>query len=198
MYIVSNYTWSGQYIFTKGQWTSLPGVPNRAIDISGLLQAHCSAGMQRPYMGQNTTSSVYNPRCMRVHRMLPDFMVPYKQYSEETIAWVLDEAVSCNDLDTEDFPSESTMKRWNQWLIRTYYSPIIKCRTLHLSHSIHTVLPAAHRVEVCKVPSGKAVRNLPRLKNNPLKISFQGHKWNIYQFTYCIKVAFRQRIPCFW
>ena len=31
-------------------------------------------------------------------------------------------------------------------------------RPLHLSHSIHTVLPATHRVEVCKVSSGKAVR----------------------------------------
>jgi hypothetical protein len=29
--------------------------------------------------------------------------------------------------------------------------------SLHLSHSTHAVLPAAHRVEVCKVSSGKAV-----------------------------------------
>ena len=30
-------------------------------------------------------------------------------------------------------------------------------RPLHLSHSTHAVLPAAHHVEVCKVSSGKAV-----------------------------------------
>lgn len=50
--------------------------------------------------------------------MLPDFMVPYKHYPEETIAGVLDEVVSCNDSDTEEFPTESTMKRWEQWFIR--------------------------------------------------------------------------------
>ena len=43
---------------------------------------------------------------------------------------------------------------------------------LPLSHI--TVLPAAHRVEVCKVPSGKAVRDFPQL-NIILKTSvFQG------------------------
>lgn len=50
--------------------------------------------------------------------MLPDFMVPYKQYPEETIAGVLDEVVLSTDSDSEDFPSESTMKRWKQWFIR--------------------------------------------------------------------------------
>ena len=39
-----------------------------------------------------------------------------------------------------------------------------------------TVLPAAHRVEVCKVSSGKTVKNSPRFKYNPLKTSFQGHR----------------------
>lgn len=30
IYIVSDYTWVGQYIFTKGQWISVPGMSNRA------------------------------------------------------------------------------------------------------------------------------------------------------------------------
>ena len=47
-------------------------------------------------------------------------------------------------------------------------------RPLHLSHSTHAVLPAAHHVEVCKVSSGKAVRDFPQL-NIILKTSvFQG------------------------
>ena len=47
-------------------------------------------------------------------------------------------------------------------------------RPLHLSHSTHAVLPAAHHVEVYKVSSGKAVRDFPQL-NIILKTSvFQG------------------------
>ena len=50
---------------------------------------------------------------------------------------------------------------------------------LHLSHSTYAVLPAAHRVEVCKGPSGKAVRDFPQL-NIILKTGvFQGQQANI-------------------
>ena len=46
-------------------------------------------------------------------------------------------------------------------------------RPLHLSHSTHAVLPAAHHVEVCKVSSGKAVRNFSHLKYILLSSIFQ-------------------------
>lgn len=42
--------------------------------------------------------------------MLPDILVPYKHYPEETISGVLDEVVGPDDMDSENFPSE---KAWN-------------------------------------------------------------------------------------
>jgi hypothetical protein len=47
--------------------------------------------------------------------MLPDFLVPYKHYAEETIAGVLDGTVLASDADSEDYPAEMTMGRWHHW-----------------------------------------------------------------------------------
>ena len=41
--------------------------------------------------------------------MLPDILVPYKHYPEETISGVLDEIVGPDDMDSENFPSEKSM-----------------------------------------------------------------------------------------
>lgn len=54
--------------------------------------------------------------CQRLHNALPDFLVPYKHYTTEIISGVLDNIVSAEDLDDEDYPCEETMKRWHQWL----------------------------------------------------------------------------------
>lgn len=59
-----------------------------------------------------------NPRCHKVHRMLPDFLVPYKHYTEDIICGVLDETVRPTDADSEDYPSEQTMLRWHHWLVK--------------------------------------------------------------------------------
>lgn len=48
--------------------------------------------------------------------MLPNFLVPYKHYPEETIAGVLDGDIHPDDEDTDDRPSEWTMDRWKLWL----------------------------------------------------------------------------------
>lgn len=58
-----------------------------------------------------------NPKCRRIHRMLPDILVPYKHYQEETISGVLDGIVSPDDEDSENFPSEKTMIRWHHWFM---------------------------------------------------------------------------------
>ncbi|WP_461884751.1 hypothetical protein [Roseburia intestinalis] len=43
-------------------------------------------------------------------------LFPYKHYEEaEVIAGVLDEVILPDDLDSEDYPSFSTMLRWLQW-----------------------------------------------------------------------------------
>lgn len=49
--------------------------------------------------------------------MLPDILVPYKHYPEETISGVLDEIVGSDDMDSENFPSEKSMERWHHWFI---------------------------------------------------------------------------------
>ena len=53
--------------------------------------------------------------CHSYHNELPDCLVPYKHYETEVIADVLDEVILPEDLDSEDYPSFSTMVRWLQW-----------------------------------------------------------------------------------
>ena len=53
--------------------------------------------------------------CERLHNALPDFLVPYKHYAAEIISGVLDNVISADDLDAEDYPCEQTMKRWHRW-----------------------------------------------------------------------------------
>ena len=53
--------------------------------------------------------------CERLHNALPDFLVPYKHYTAEIISGVLDNVISADDLDAEDYPCEQTMKRWQRW-----------------------------------------------------------------------------------
>ncbi|MBC3805692.1 hypothetical protein GH808_14890 [Acetobacterium fimetarium] len=53
--------------------------------------------------------------CERLHNALPDFLVPYKHYAAEIISGVLDNVISADDLDAEDYPCEQTMKRWQRW-----------------------------------------------------------------------------------
>ena len=49
----------------------------------------------------------------RHHRVLPDFLVPYKHYSVQTIESALDNDL---DLDRYSLPSDSSVYRWNKWL----------------------------------------------------------------------------------
>ncbi len=53
--------------------------------------------------------------CNALHNELPDFLAPYKHYGSEVISGVLDGKVTSDDLDSEDFPSGWTMKRWLNW-----------------------------------------------------------------------------------
>ena len=54
--------------------------------------------------------------CGRLHRELPDCLVPYKHYASEVISGVLDGIISPDDEDSADFPCEMTMRRWRCWL----------------------------------------------------------------------------------
>lgn len=50
--------------------------------------------------------------CGRIHRELPDYILPYKQYESEIIKGVLEGIITCETLGYEDYPCELTMLRW--------------------------------------------------------------------------------------
>ena len=50
--------------------------------------------------------------CGSIHRELPYFILPYKQYRAEIIVGVLENIITCETLGFEDYPCESTMVRW--------------------------------------------------------------------------------------
>ena len=57
----------------------------------------------------------YCKNCHTYHNELPDCLVPYKHYEAEVVSGVVDGIVRPDDLDSEDYPSGSTIKRWKQW-----------------------------------------------------------------------------------
>lgn len=50
--------------------------------------------------------------CSSVHRELPDYILPYKQYETAIIFGVLEGLITCETLGYEDYPCEKTMIRW--------------------------------------------------------------------------------------
>ncbi len=52
------------------------------------------------------------PGCGQIHRELPDYIFPYKQYEAEVIRGVLEGFITCETYGYEDYPCEMTMKRW--------------------------------------------------------------------------------------
>jgi hypothetical protein len=73
--------------------------------------------------------------------VLPDCLVPYKHYASEVIAGVLDEVITPDDADTEDYPCEATMHRWKHWLMVNYL------RMVGYLNSIgHCLLGLVHRI----------------------------------------------------
>lgn len=50
--------------------------------------------------------------CGRVHRELPEFLFPYKQYEAEMISGVLEGFITSDTIGFEDYPCEMTMTRW--------------------------------------------------------------------------------------
>lgn len=56
-----------------------------------------------------------NPRCRKLHRMLPDFLVPFKHYSEDVISDAINDRLSLEM--TNDAPSPATIRRWKRWIL---------------------------------------------------------------------------------
>lgn len=56
-----------------------------------------------------------NKSCGRCHRLLPDMLVPYKQYEAQLIEDVIEGVLSEDDIPIEVFPCEATIERWRKW-----------------------------------------------------------------------------------
>ena len=55
-------------------------------------------------------------KCRKLHNELPDCMFPYKHYDAGLIEDVVEGIVSEDDIETEDYPCEGTIKHWKWWM----------------------------------------------------------------------------------
>ncbi len=53
-------------------------------------------------------------KCGKLHREIPKFIIPYKEYEYEVIMGVLEGYVTSDTLGYEDYPCEMTMIRWKK------------------------------------------------------------------------------------
>lgn len=53
-------------------------------------------------------------KCHEIHRILPDYIFPYKHYEAEIINGVINGTITFDTLGFEDYPCEMTIKRWTQ------------------------------------------------------------------------------------
>lgn len=75
------------------------------------LRVYKEAGGKKSWFAINRLKCT-NEKCRRLHHELPDCMFPYKHYGTEIIEDVVDEVVGPEDIETEDYPCEGTMKHW--------------------------------------------------------------------------------------
>jgi hypothetical protein len=78
-------------------------------------RVHRTAGGKKQWYLINRLKCT-NKKCHKLHNELPDCIVPYKQYGEEIIEDVIEEVITPDDLETEDYPCEETMNHWKWWL----------------------------------------------------------------------------------
>lgn len=57
-------------------------------------------------------------RCKRLHRAIPSYILPYKQYETEIIQGVIEGLITSDTLGFEDHPCEMTMTRWRAQDVR--------------------------------------------------------------------------------
>jgi len=79
------------------------------------LRVHKIAGGKKEWR-QIRRLKCTNGKCMRLHNELPDLMFPYKHYDAGLIEDVVDGVVSGDDIETEDYPCEGTIKHWKWWM----------------------------------------------------------------------------------
>lgn len=53
-------------------------------------------------------------QCGMIHRALPDYILPFKQYEAELVIGVVEGLITPNTLGYEDYPCETTMNAWRR------------------------------------------------------------------------------------
>lgn len=53
--------------------------------------------------------------CGSTHRMLPEYLTPYKHYEKAIITGFLNGSITSFNLDYEDYPCDSTIYKWKIW-----------------------------------------------------------------------------------
>ncbi len=61
-------------------------------------------------------------KCKRIHREIPRFITPYRQYTSNIILDVLNGTITSDWLEYEDFPNEVTMKRWMLFYLQNEFT----------------------------------------------------------------------------
>ena len=80
--------------------------------------------------------------CHSYHNELPDCLTPRKHYETEVISGVIDQVITVDDLDSEDYPCLATMLRWLAWFqknltyIEGFLRNVAKLDTAILSSSL--------------------------------------------------------------
>ena len=80
------------------------------------LRVHKEAGGKKSWFSINRLKCT-NKSCGKLHNELPDCMIPYKHYGSEIIEDVVVEVVGPDDIETENYPCEGTMKHWKWWML---------------------------------------------------------------------------------
>lgn len=57
-------------------------------------------------------------QCGVIHRELPNYILPYKQYEAETVQGVIEGLITPETLGFEDYPCEMTMIRWKTHILQ--------------------------------------------------------------------------------
>lgn len=63
-------------------------------------------------------------KCGILHRELPEYILPYKQYEAEIIFGVLEGFITPETLGFEDYPCEMTMLRWKNKMAEEYLASL--------------------------------------------------------------------------
>ena len=94
------------------------------------------------------------PRCHRLHNELPNILVPHKHYGAEVIENVVDEVVTPDDEDTEDYPCAATMERWKEWISGVSLLGALRAHGCEwLATVMHTIYNAAVRCQRSFAPA---------------------------------------------